>query len=445
MAALLLWPPGLARGQNLPLPKTAVAIVGFYPEPTEMEQRLTQQLGVELAAQGLAAAPAPAIEAALREEAQRRREPLAAFQEEIDSELKEVKRLYDNLRFQESLTLLKQLQARLEENFARLRSQKSLLQVHLYRGMNLIALGEKDRAQGAFEDLLRYDANRQSRLLNARNFPPRILKVFDIAKRSLLSKDKADLTLHGTPAGAAVYLNGALLGPLPQQISALPLGDHYLVVTADGYETWAQRLFVDVGRNALRVELKKTPLFAVEETAPSAAGREALKRLAGRSGADLLLLAELKTGEAGYLLSGAVYDNRTDRRGEARRLSGKTEEELRRGMKKWLQELLSAHPGEGRVSAAGAVPPAPLSQGEPLSAAEGKQPLLTLPTQEAILPPPPMPPADEALLPRRETPFYHRTWFWLVVAGVAGGAAAGTLLMTGGKSGAPVLVIRPPR
>ncbi len=120
-------------------------------------------------------------------------------------------------------------------------AQDALFRIYLLRGQILAAQGQRAQALASFGVAARMARDRADRqALDPADYPPKIVELFARA-REPHAGPAAGLVVTTEPAGAAVFVDGALRGPSPQQLTLAP-GPHYVTVRLDGHVTQTRRL-----------------------------------------------------------------------------------------------------------------------------------------------------------------------------------------------------------
>jgi hypothetical protein len=232
-------------------------------------------------------------------------------------ELARARTLYRDLRFDESLAAVGEIQQRLESS-ARTGDDFELLRLSLLlRGMNELALSREDRAREAFRSAvaLRPDAE-----LDAA-YPPDVRELHATVRTELRADPPVSVVLSTAPPGAEVMLDGRPIGVSPVSLNATP-GRHYVRVEAVGHEP--RTLPVDLREGAAPIEV---PL-------PEAEAALVLRQLAALEPAELARIPEstrehiARELEVGRLLAVAARDAQVElalldlRSGEVARRAG---------------------------------------------------------------------------------------------------------------------------
>lgn len=163
---------------------------------------------------------------------------------------------------------------------------------------------------------LRPNATVDRRLSNAKlNAVERYLRDYVL----LLPRKRVEVV--GPAVAATVFVNGERIGSLPGASVSLPPGQHFVQVRGEGFESEAHA--VQVGDSAVRLEVNPRPaapgtsvatqphrLPASEEITRCAVGRTFARHacqtqigaFARQAGAQLVLMAEAMTDEAGHIV-----------------------------------------------------------------------------------------------------------------------------------------------
>lgn len=65
----------------------------------------------------------------------------------------------------------------------------------------------------------------------------------------------AEITVTSTPGGGDIQLDGNFVGDTPSAIG-VPMGDHTIVITKDGYKPWERKIKVSSGKIGITAELE---------------------------------------------------------------------------------------------------------------------------------------------------------------------------------------------
>ena len=159
--------------------------------------------------------------------------------------LKDAQLLYDRANVEEALPEAEAAVELLQRGMAVSTSSRELHDTYILLGMIRVALGEEKSASSAFRKAAALDVGRE---LDAVNFPPRVIELYDAARGDVAKKTPASLHVQ-TSVGARVYLDGADLGPAPVESIRVVPGEHFLLVRAAGGARRFEVLTVTSGEN----------------------------------------------------------------------------------------------------------------------------------------------------------------------------------------------------
>ncbi len=163
---------------------------------------------------------------------------------------------YKELHLEEVLTTLTGAEAVCLDNAGFEICRSFLFEINLLRGLTLEALNRSEEAAQAFRSAHLAD---RSRVVDPRQYPPRILRAF--AKACSVPDRTAELTLTSDPAGADFYVNGEI-AKSPTRVGP---GRHIVEGRFVGYQrAWKS---VDIGIDRKRiaaVDLRLTPKSEME-------------------------------------------------------------------------------------------------------------------------------------------------------------------------------------
>ena len=154
--------------------------------------------------------------------------------------LEKAKAAYFDLNFDEAKKILEPLLLNGSEDV--------VVEANLLRGLVGFAENDTESAHAAFKEARRLDNHR---VLEKRYFSPKVIKFYE--KVSQEPMETATLKVDSNPVGTEVWLNGVLLGLAPQSFE-VPLGNHWLSLRANHYQTVLKRIQVK-GDIAIRESL----------------------------------------------------------------------------------------------------------------------------------------------------------------------------------------------
>lgn len=226
--------------------------------------------------------------------------------------LQEGKRAYQYLKFDEAFDRLEKARVLFIRHLNLLRSNKDLLQTHLFLGMSALALKNNERSEREFERIASLDPSLE---LKTKSFSPEVITAYKAAQRKVLEKPSVRLDIESQPKKGKVFINGRLAGETPLRLTVKP-GDHFILVEKSGYRDWYQ--LQKVGKRVQRVVAGLKPhldhqswgnLFRVREgKAQDGNEKAALFQMANEEGADLVFLSSLVNDQQTYRLLGQFLD-----------------------------------------------------------------------------------------------------------------------------------------
>ncbi|MFH1017557.1 MAG: PEGA domain-containing protein [Pseudomonadota bacterium] len=224
------------------------------------------------------------------------------------------KKAYNSLEMNRALSLLEEARRQFILNLNALRSNRDLIDVHLYLGVAYAALKKEDKAKEEFRRVVYLDPQRQ---LASRDFAPKMMALFSSVRQEVLSQEPVRLRIESNPSAASVFINGKRSGSTPLELRLLPT-EYFILVEKEGVFPWYQP--VNLSRRVQSIEVRLKPASEDLELMHSLRVREGVDQqaddvsvvrgLAESVGAQIVLLAQVKR-EGGYRLLGQLYDVRT--------------------------------------------------------------------------------------------------------------------------------------
>ena len=127
---------------------------------------------------------------------------------------------------------------------------RDMVLAYLYLGISRLYLADDDDAREAFHDAQRLDPAFQP---EAAELPRRVVEVWEEVR------ELGALVVVTTPSGAAVYLDGAMYGHSPVDITMLAPGEYRVTVALEGYRDDHRVVTVSPGRDvAIRIEMARS-------------------------------------------------------------------------------------------------------------------------------------------------------------------------------------------
>jgi hypothetical protein len=147
------------------------------------------------------------------------------------SALEAAKGAYAVFAFRDAIASLEVLQRTADAAGGGDLDNRQLSEIFLYRGLAKL---EVISAEAAWDDLVNAARLEPTRVLDPARFPPRAVAAYKRAATEAAQLPSAELILD-VPADAVVRIDGVRSAPT----AAVTLGQHFVSVTADGYERWA--------------------------------------------------------------------------------------------------------------------------------------------------------------------------------------------------------------
>ncbi len=224
------------------------------------------------------------------------------------------KKLYEDLDFDGAVDQLHEAQKLYILNLPFLRSNRDLIDTHLYLGMTYLAQKKSKEAKDQFRRVSYLDPKREP---SGKDFPPPMLKSFAETKQEVLAAETSRVALTSEPVGAAVFLNGRPLGKTPLTLDLLK-GEYFLLMELEGRQPWYRPVKIQKRMEQVRVSLKLDEyterwrrLFRVREGSDvRAADIGPILDLAGEVSADFVFLGTLEQ-KKDFRLLGQLLDART--------------------------------------------------------------------------------------------------------------------------------------
>lgn len=147
------------------------------------------------------------------------------------ADLAEGRVLYERADFESAVGPLTEAVEELQDGLAGATDSKDLIDALLLLGLAQASLGDQDAARAAFKRVAVLDPSRQ---LDAVNYPPKMVGLFNEVRDAVRALPTARLEVRSEDAEAQVYVDGLSKGKLPVSVTGLPPGTHYVLVTGSG-------------------------------------------------------------------------------------------------------------------------------------------------------------------------------------------------------------------
>lgn len=114
---------------------------------------------------------------------------------------------------------------------------KILAEAYEYRGRAFYNIGETEKSQTDFQELIKINPRFQ---LDTTLVSPKIISLFDKIKNSMVG----NLAVFSTPSGSEVYISGKFLSLTPMYATELLKGDYVLEVKHKGYDVYQENITI---------------------------------------------------------------------------------------------------------------------------------------------------------------------------------------------------------
>lgn len=335
------------------------------------------------------------------------------------------KKAYEKLRFDRAVKLLAEARREFILKLPALRSNRDLIDAHLYLGITYVALKETKKGQEEFRRVVYLDPKRE---LSARDFSPPVLEVFSKARQEVMATEPIRVKIGSEPPGANVFLNGRAIGKTPMETRLQP-GEYFLLMEKKGVSPWYKPVPLQKRTEEVHAvlepdaaEMKWGHLFRVREGVDQQSGDlGTVQEMAGSVGADLVFFGRLERMRD-YRLMGQLYDSRTSELTKvAVATTGPEVESAISAAPDVVEAVLNFIRPDGRLVSEGSpdlnIPPEGLTVG---GADRPAQPLTS------VAPAPPK-------------AWYERWWIYPIILGVGAGIYFGATQI-GGKGGSKVVI-----
>ena len=143
--------------------------------------------------------------------------------------MKEGKILYDRAQPDEAVPVLEDAARLLAAGLAQSPDASDLHASLMLLGMAHVGMGDTAAAKEAFRRSATLDPTRQ---LDAVNYPPQVIELFDGVRREVAQVSPGHLQVTAS-MDAHVWMDGREVGPTPQNDIALVAGEHFVLVRAE--------------------------------------------------------------------------------------------------------------------------------------------------------------------------------------------------------------------
>jgi hypothetical protein len=240
---------------------------------------------------------------------------------DAEGKLTAARQKMDELELAEATKLVKAAIASYEKALPRLAQQPKPM-APLVQALKLMAAARfiDGDAEGAREALRRARSLDADLAYDAKLFPPKMRRMFTEVKLLLDELGKGALAVQSDPSGAEVLLDGAPAGTTPLRIASCGSGAHYLTFLAPAVPPMTVLVEVTGGEekkvDQALARFDDDPVPVLDRARMSTGEitvSAALRELARRVKADLLLLGNVAEEKEGARVSFYLYDLRTGR------------------------------------------------------------------------------------------------------------------------------------
>ena len=216
------------------------------------------------------------------------------------SMLSKGKSFYHQLKYDEAIVHLKESRRLFITSLNLLRSNRELIEAHLFLGMSLLAQNDKKEAQTEFERVVNLDPKLE---LSTTNYSPLVVEEFAKAKQKVMKQKSIRLKVFSNPEGAKVYINGRLHNELTPCTVQVQPGDYFILVEKERGTSWYKLLSLSRPLETVEAQLNQGPsqksVFRTREgNEQYGSDARKLMYIAQQTGATYVLLSRLeKVGE----------------------------------------------------------------------------------------------------------------------------------------------------
>ncbi|MFZ5476052.1 MAG: hypothetical protein ACOZNI_04700 [Myxococcota bacterium] len=157
--------------------------------------------------------------------------------------LKEGRVLYDRAQPDQAIPVLEQAATLLAAGLAQASDANDLHAALMLLGMAHVGMGDEKAAKDAFRRSVILDPARQ---LDAVNYPPRVIELFESVRKEVVIAKPARVAITAT-GDADIWIDGRAVGPAPNAEIALVPGEHHVLVRAKDGASWFKSTQVVAG------------------------------------------------------------------------------------------------------------------------------------------------------------------------------------------------------
>lgn len=326
------------------------------------------------------------------------------------------------------------------EGISILRDNHYLLFSHLYLGIILHFLGRVEEGKKFIQEMVMLDAERKTRVLPQRDFPPKIVELHKQITKEVLARPISVLTVDSSPSNATVMFDGAEVGKTPFVIKDIPSGQHFLSLDLQGHQYYASPMQINPGAQNFTTVLKEKNSFQIYPIdAQTDAVKSELKTIAQKLSADVLILGQTLLKDNNNVTAQVqLFDARTSTFSEVFEESSPIKKLKFHAL---VGKVKDGAGQKGSTSAKASTPPAK-------STPEAKTKIMKDTKTKESKPDPALADFNEKPIKVKgdsnSDPFYKKGWFWGAVGVVVVGGAAAFYLMQDRSADANIVTIPNP-
>jgi len=299
----------LLMGDALAARRTEVAVVGLHVASSDDEATLksAERLGEALEATGKIDVVTPGeVRARIAG-----RESLiveGAFLGPGRTNLAEGRVLYERADFESAIPVLESAREQLQDGMVGATDSKDLIDTLLLLGLAHASIGQQDAARADFERVVVLDPTRE---LDAVNYPPKMVSLFNDVRAAVRAKPAAQIVVQAAEPDAEVFLDTQPEGKAPMTLEGLPPGEHFLLVRGTGGKRSYTRVQLAAGQHLVYQAPLQGRIFAEAGQSSSERSRQ-VKQLYSSLGVHVatgIVVLGGETGDGQVALQ--LYETRT--------------------------------------------------------------------------------------------------------------------------------------
>lgn len=149
---------------------------------------------------------------------------------------------FKSIKLDKAMQLFNKANNIIEEDISRLHSSKALIDIHCYLGVIYLHKNYKTKAIEEFTKVIKINPDKR---LDEEFFPTEVVNLFNEVREDFLKMPRGTIKVDSSPPGAKVYIDSFMKGVTPITINDLTVGEHYLTVEKENFQTWSRKIVVD--------------------------------------------------------------------------------------------------------------------------------------------------------------------------------------------------------